>query len=173
MRAIPHSRRGWTLLEMMVVVPLMALLLSASAVLMTSVLRSQGALMSEIQQQSARSRLALQFREDAHAATGVTVGSPQTCDFVLNEVDLVHYEIKAGSLHRELRLKEEILEQAAFSLDGVAASFVLDESGERPLVRLNLEAVPQEMKHSRNSRSSVVEAAVGIHSPLPAGRPKP
>ena len=173
MKAIKRCRQGWTLLEMMVVITLMSLLLSASAVLMTAALRSQGSLWSEIQQQSARSRLAIQFRADAHSASSIQVVSPKVCDFVLSEIDQVHYEIKAGSLRRELRLKEEILERASFSLEGLNASFTLDESGQRPLVRLNLEAAPEELKHSRVSRSSIVEAAVGIHLPAPTRRPEP
>ena len=171
MKALGKYRTGWTLLEMMVVIPLMALLLSASAVLMTSVLRSQGALWSQIQQESARSRLAVQLRADAHASSSAKISSPKVCEFMMSEVDSVHYEIKEDSLRREVRVKEEILERADFPLEGLAATFVLDETGERPLIRLTLKAAPEERQHSRPSRPSTIEAAVGLHRP--AGRSAP
>jgi hypothetical protein len=172
MRTRRTFRAGWTLLELMVVIPLMALLLSASAVLMTSVLRSQGALWSQIQQESARSRLALQFREDAHAAGSATVSSPKVCELWMSEVDFVRYEIKENSLHREVRVKEEIVERADFPLEGLSASFVLEESGERPLVRLTMESSAEQRQHSRPCRPATIEAAIGLHQP-PAVRSQP
>ncbi len=173
MRASLHQRRGWSLMELMVVIPLMAILLSISSVLLTAVLRSQGMLWADIQQQSARVRLAVQLRADAHNATDLRCPSPQVCDILLPSGEMVHYEIKENALQRELRQKEAVIGRQSFPLDGLAATFAVDESQERPLIRLSLESVAERVKFSRPARASVVEAAVGIRKSLVAGKSQP
>lgn len=168
-----NSRRGWTLIEMLVVIPLMALFLSASGVLLTALLRSQGMLWADIQQQSARARLATQLLNDAHGASSAKSPSPQVCDFLLESGETVHYEIKESSLHRELRQQETIMVREKFPLNGLSAAFAVDESQQRPLVRLTLECVAEGVKYSRPTRPSVLEAAVGIRTPLDVARPQP
>ena len=173
MRASLNQRRGWSLLELLVVIPLMAILLSISSVLLTAVLRSQGMLWAEMQQQSARVRLAVQLRADAHEATDLKCPAPQVCDILLPSGETIHYEIKEKTLHRELRQKETVMGRQSFPLDGLTATFSVDESQERPLVRLSLESVTEVVKYSRPARPSVLEAAVGIrHRPESKG-PQP
>ena len=77
MKSIANNRRGWSLLEMLVVIPLTAILLSTSGVLLTALLRSQGILSADIRQQSARTRLATQLRTDAHEASSARSPSPK------------------------------------------------------------------------------------------------
>ena len=48
-------------MKLLVVLPLLAILLSWSAILLTALFRSQGSLSSDIQQQSARAHLAVQL----------------------------------------------------------------------------------------------------------------
>lgn len=173
MRASPNNRRGWSLMELMVVIPLMTLVLSASALLLTAVMRSQGSLWADLQEQSARSRLAVQLRTDAHGARSARCESPQVCDFLLEGGEAVHYEIKESTLHRERRDKDAVSERESFPLTALTAAFSVDESQQRPLVRLRLATVPEEHKYSRIARPSVLEAAVGIRTPPPAGRSPP
>jgi type II secretory pathway pseudopilin PulG len=173
MKSKANSRRGWTLMEMLVVIPLMALLLSASAALLTAVLRSQGMLWADIQQQSARARLATQLRTDAHGSSSAQSSSPQICDFLLESGETVHYEIKEASLHRELRRQDTAIEREKFPLNGLSAAFAVDESQQRPLVRLTLESVPEGLKYSRPARPSILEAAVGIQNSIAAGSVRP
>ena len=173
MKSKANSRRGWSLLEMMVVIPLTAILLSVSGVLLTALLRSQGMLSADIRQQSARARLATQLRTDAHEANSAKSPSPQVCDFLLESGETVHYEIKDSSLHRELRKNDTILERERYPLAGLSAIFAVDDSSQRPLVRLTLESVPEGVQYSRPARPSTLEAAVGICNPLAAARPEP
>jgi len=177
MRQTLH-RRGWSLIELLVVIPLMTLLLSGSAILLTSLLRSQETLRSELQQQSGQARLATQLRADAHAASSVTSPSPQTLDFALAGGDTIHYEIKGDSLHRELRHERDLpvsdpAARESYSVASLSAAFNVDPTHERPLVRLSLTAVPDETKYPRVHRSSAIEAAVGIRPKLTAGRSQP
>jgi len=174
----PCHRHGWSLLELLVVIPLMTLLMSGSAMLLTSLFRSQETLRSELQQQSGQARLATQLRADAHSANSVTSRSPQTCEFALAGGDTIHYEIKGDSLHRELRHASEPpasdpAARESYSLDGFSAAFNVDPARERPLVRLKLTAVPEETKFPRTNHSTAIEAAVGIHPMLTAGRAQP
>ncbi len=173
MKASPKSRRGWSLMEMVVVMPLLAMVLSTSAMLLTTLMRSQGMLWADLHEQSARLRLAVQLRTDAHAANNASCASPQVCVFLLPGGDTVHYEIKGDSLQRERRQKDVVSDRETFPLTALNAAFSIDESQQRPLVRLSLEAVPELRKYSRISRPSILEATVGTHSPLPAGRSQP
>lgn len=173
MKVSPKSRRGWSLMEMIVVMPLMAMVLSTSAILLTTLMRSQGMLWADLHEQSARTRLAVQLRTDAHAASSASCASPQVCVFLLAGGDTVHYEIKGDSLQRERRQKDLVSERETFPLTALIAAFSIDESQQRPLVRLSLKAVPELRKYARIARPSILEAAVGIHTPPPAGRSEP
>ena len=155
------SRPGWTVLEMMVVLPLMAILLTAAAVMLTTLVRMQKGLSDDLNQESSRARLAVQFRADAHGATGASCPSAEICDLTLADGRLVHYEIKSGRLHRELRSGDEVVERDSFPLTRARGSFALDASQSLPLVRLQLEAAEEPRKFSPVSRSSVLEGAVG------------
>ena len=173
MKARSQHRCGWSLMELMVVIPLVAILLSTSSVLLAAVLRSQGKLWADIQQQSARTRLAVQLRADAHGATRVKSHSPQGCDFLLESGETIRYEIRESWLHREVLQKEAVVERERAPLNGLSGAFTVDASQERPLVRLSLESVPDGLKYSRLARSAVVEAAVGTHRQSVTGRPQP
>jgi type II secretory pathway pseudopilin PulG len=173
MKASAKSPRGATLIELMVVIALMTLVFSGSATLLTAVMRSQGMLWADIQQQSARARLAVQLRTDAHGSISVQSLSPQVCEFRLENGGTVHYEVKESSLHRELRRQDAVPEREAFPLNGLTAAFFVDDSRQLPLVRLNLESVSEAVKYSPIARSSVLEAAVGTQTPLPAKRSEP
>ncbi|MGI8981649.1 MAG: PulJ/GspJ family protein [Pirellulaceae bacterium] len=173
MKTSPQRRGGWSLMEMMVVITLMTVVLSMSAMLLTALMRSQGMLWADLHEQSARTRLAVQLRTDAHWASSASCASPQVCVFLLTEGDKVEYEIKGNSLHRVRRKADVVSERETFSLQGLSADFSVDESRQRPLVRLNLVAAPEFRKYSRIARPSILEAAVGIGNPPPAGRSQP
>lgn len=155
------NRGGWSLVELLVVLPLMTLLLSTSAMLLTAVFRSQRSLSSDIQVQISRARLGVQLRSDAHAAANVNCDTPQSCGFTLEGDETVHYEIREAALYRELRRGDSVLEREIFPLTGLRAEFSLDKSWELPLVRLSLESNPEPRKYSAVARSSLLEAAVG------------
>ena len=162
MSKVTHrGRSGWTLLEIMVVLPLMALLLSASAMLLTALFRSQESLWADVQQQSTHARLAVQFRADAHGSRSARCDSPQHCVFTLDDGGMVHYEIKGHTLHREARRGEAVTMRESYPLTGLAGEFSLDSSGELPLVRLHFIATDESQKYEPVARSSLWEAAVG------------
>lgn len=162
MRIVPNRKRtGWTLMELLVVFPLMVILLSGAAILLTALFRSQGSLSSDIQSQTSRARLAVQLRSDAHAAMNVQCESPQSCGFTLPGDKTVHYEIKEATLHRELRRGDVVLEREQFPLTGLEGTFSLDKSLELPLIRLSLVSTPEVRKYSVVARPSLLEAVVG------------
>lgn len=156
------SRNGWTLVELLVVFPLMAMLLSGSAILLTVVFRSQESLSSASQQQATHARLAVELRNDAHEAMSVQCESPQACDFTLGSAEVVHYEIKEQTLRREMRNGETVLMRESFPLEGLTAQFTIDRSPQLTLVRLHLKFTPEPRKYAVVARASLLEAAVGI-----------
>ena len=173
-----RPRSGMTLLEMMVVIPLMVILLSTSAMLLTALFRSQQALATGLQGESARARLGVQLRTDAHAAAGAKCDSPERLEFALPGGETVHYEIKEtqgqeAALRRELRKENAVIEREAFPLAGAQVAFSLEESGDLPLVRLRIQAEAEPRKHTPVLRSSIIEAAVGTLTPKNGKRGTP
>ncbi|MFN0020646.1 MAG: type II secretion system protein J [Pirellulaceae bacterium] len=157
-----RKRNGWSLIELVVVYPLMAMLVSGSAILLTVVFRSQQSLSNNSQQQASHARLAVDLRNDAHAAMSVQCESPLTCDFTVEGAESVHYEIKDRTLQRELRKREAVLMRENFPLQGLTAQFSIERSPQSTLVRLHLKSTPEPRKYSVVARSSLLEAAVGI-----------
>ncbi len=164
--AVKRMRAGWTLIELLVVFPLLVILLSGSAILLTALFRSQGSLSSDLQSQTSRARLAVQLRNDAHAASRVQCESPKSCGFTLPGEETVRYEIQETALHRELRRGDVVLEREKFPLMGLEGTFSLDKSLERPLICLSLVSTPEVRKYSVVARPSLLEAAVGISRTL-------
>jgi type II secretory pathway component PulJ len=160
-RHSPRSRSGWTLLEILVVLPLMALLLSGSAMLLTALFRSQGALSSDIQQESTRSRLAAQFRADAHWSISARCESGKECVFTGDDNQTVHYSVQETTILREERLGPEVTMRERYPLDGIAGEFSLEPSTALTLVHLDLKPVGEPTKYASASRLSHLEAAVG------------
>jgi hypothetical protein len=140
------NRGGWSLVELLVVFPLLVILLSGSAMLLTALFRSQGSLSGDIRTQTSRARLAVQLRSDAHAAWSVQCDTTQSCDFMLPGEESSHYEIKEAILHRELRRGDVVLERETFPLTGLEGAFSLDKSLELPLIRLSLVSTPEVRK---------------------------
>ena len=172
-KTVPRKRAGWTLVELMVVIALMTLLLSTSAILLTSLFRSQQSLANGLENQSIRARLGVQLRSDAHGATSAKCDSPQSCDFVLPSGEIVHYEMIEAALHRELRKADAVTQRETYPLAHGQATFSLDESRELPLVRLSIQDEPEPRKYASASRSSLLEAAVGTLPPKSGRRAAP
>jgi type II secretory pathway pseudopilin PulG len=172
--AYSRKRNGWSLVELLVVFPLMAMLLSGSAILLTVVFRSQQSLSSTSQQQASHARLAVELRNDAHEAMSAHCETPLTCDFTMEGADVVHYEIKEETLRRELRQGETVLMRESFPLQGLTAEFTIDRSPQLTLVRLHLKSTPEPRKYAVVARTSLLEAAVGIrHAKNGKEEPKP
>ena len=160
-KTLTSKRSGWTLLEMALVLPLMALLLSASVMLLTTLFRSQQSLRDDLHEQSTRARLGVQLRTDAHAAMSAKCESPSLCEFSLSSGEAVHYQIKETALHREVRREGAVLEREQYPLANSRAAFSLDEARELPLVRLAIQADEELRKYASAGRSATLEGAVG------------
>jgi len=160
-KTLARKRAGWTLLEIALVLPLMALLLSASVMLLTTLFRSQQSLRNDLHAESTRARLAVQLRTDAHEALSAKCDSPQRCNFTREGGETVHYEITETALHRELRKENAVLAREAFPLTRSRAAFSLDEARELPLVRLTIQAEAEPRKYASAARSATWEGAVG------------
>lgn len=168
-----RSRAGWTLLEMMVVVPLMILLVSTAAMLVSALFRSQQSLGDDLQRHSTLARLGTQLRADAHTSASAKCDSPQNCALARSSGETIHYEIMPTAIRRELRRENAVSEREEYPLPRSSATFSLDESRELPLVRLTIPAEVARGKYAHPTRASLVEAAVGILRPQTSGRAAP
>jgi hypothetical protein len=168
-----RHRAGWTLMEMMVVIPLMVLLLSTAAMLLSALFRSQQSLGDDLQRHSTLARLGTQLRADAHASASAKCDSPQSCALACSSSETIHYEITQTAIRRELRREDAVSEREEYPLPRSAAVFSLDESRELPLVRLTIPGEVARGKYAHPTRASLVEAAVGTLRPATSGRAAP
>ena len=155
------KRRGMSLIEMLVLVTIMGVILSGSAILLTTLFRAQRSIWADIQQQSARARLCGQLRADAHAAASAKCDDEKSCELLLAGGSTVHYRIAQTAIHRELHAGDAVAHRETFPLAQSSAVFSMDKSLELPLVQLRLEPVAEPKSSSLRQRPMLVEAAVG------------
>jgi prepilin-type N-terminal cleavage/methylation domain-containing protein len=73
------ARRGWTLVESLVVIAILSVLLASVTVIIQKIVRQEGGFGKHLAHQRVMERLADQFRQDVHAAVRVE-GPPAAAD---------------------------------------------------------------------------------------------
>ncbi len=158
------QRRGFTLVEMLVVVTVFAFLLASVALAIGTLFRAQGELQNELAQASTASRLAAQLRADAHLAsaaevvqegetTNVRLTLPSaTINYATHPRRIIRTETQGDTeTHREVfRLSEGTTTRWEIS----PAFVTLTTSYRSPQLREGV-ALPREHR---------VEASIGLHA---------
>lgn len=156
-------RSGISLIELMVAVTLVSILLSATAVLLTALFRSEVQLRGDLRQQTALARLNHQFRADAHAAAACAV--TDRCVLTRRDGLSIEYAWQAPRLTRRVLREETVELQDAFELSGEARlRFSREDVGSRQLVQMTIE--PGETPPRRYAtavRRTSIEAVVDLH----------
>ena len=88
-----RSRRGKSLLELMVILSILSVVLALSATSLTTLFRLGRQLSRDIEQGAALDRLAARWRLDAHQATSVAVDG--LCTFTLTDGRTIQYSFSA------------------------------------------------------------------------------
>ncbi|MBX3442458.1 MAG: hypothetical protein KF774_08620 [Planctomyces sp.] len=169
-------RRGWQLVELMTVVALVAMILFMTASVLFRMMAIESTAGRALQDQATLTRLATQFRRDAHQAIGVRASDDDPrLTFVLPQVGEIHYRREGdATLVRELRTSGQRIAMDAWTVPGVRWSFETSTPG---LVRLaRVPALSPEdsvsQGHSPASRRAErIDAAVGLLSDAVAVAP--
>jgi prepilin-type N-terminal cleavage/methylation domain-containing protein len=110
-----RGRMGYSLVEMLVVISVMAVLASCTAVALHGMYRADRAARRELEASASISRLAARLRTDAHAAASAEVNEG-LLTLKLGEAGSVSYELAAGRVERLVRQDDKIEHRDAFRL---------------------------------------------------------
>lgn len=169
-----RSRRGISLLETAAVMAVMAVLAPMAVGLLYTLMEVEGASRRRIVEEVALSRLADQFRRDAHHAVGFAVLSTTdaaeeaTWRFLFHDGRQAEYRVEAGAGRIEWieRSDDRVLRRKTFQLPpGVRVSIGQASwgGGETPLAKLRLTpASDSGRRASPRVRPVAIEAAIGL-----------
>jgi prepilin-type N-terminal cleavage/methylation domain-containing protein len=139
-----YSRaRGFTLIELVIVLAIVSILAALLSVLLSSLLKAQRQTMLRERQRMEFARLDAMLRNDVHLATEVKVDSPTQCWLAQPQGMQMIYELRHGSLRRK---RHNLETQEAWAIietfylrPGTEVKFNLLEENGRSLLQLNLD----------------------------------
>lgn len=157
-----HPRRAYTLVEMVLVIALMALVFSAAAVFLHSVLRSTRAAQSHRGAISSIQRLATQFRDDIHAADSATPADGKL-SIHQPQGETIVYAATDAAIERTVEVDGKVTHRDAFDLfPSATAKFETGQSSGglvSLIIDYPLDAAQPEFSDHRKLR---IEAAINI-----------
>jgi prepilin-type N-terminal cleavage/methylation domain-containing protein len=138
-------RRGFTLLETMVVMIIDAGLAGIALLALCTVIHYRADVDREIQCHAGRTRLAERFRADAHAAAGCQpLGQPgRGCRFTGGSGRRVEYRLDGNRVERTVYLRERLVEHDTFALAEGARPALELPAAVPGVVRLRVTAAEQ------------------------------
>jgi prepilin-type N-terminal cleavage/methylation domain-containing protein len=180
------KRRGWTLVELLVVITIMSVLLATVAVMVQTIMRQQRSFGQGVTQQRTLGLLARQIRHDIHAAIRVeSVAAEQTGGNQETQEDeekkettairctwpdgrSVSYQLHSGQLLRVIRQsgQEEATRQPFPLPPGAEIRLVETDAGKPPLATIEISyfagrTVPASHSTEQARRKLVIEALIG------------
>lgn len=158
-----RSRRGTTLLELIVLITLISVALTAAATTLVALLRIERQVRSDQLQQQSLAALASHWRTDAHAA--ITASVTEDCVFTLADGRTIRYVYSAPRVVREVHQGDEVVHRDAFVVSPRAV-VAFSISGDAPphLARLSISATAEPPPaYAAAVRPSVLDAVVNLH----------
>lgn len=141
----PLVRPGNTLVEMVIVVTVLSFVLSAAALSLHLLYRSESQLREELRTTRNLDRLSRRWREDVHAAvsaqqvdsSGEGPSATAGIDVVLPGGDTVEYRAEAGAVRRTVRRDDAVVHRDTFLLgDERGATWAESTAGEVRMLSL-------------------------------------
>ena len=161
-------RRGFTLIEVAVVVSITSVLFALSATTIVALLKLERQFASDASLQRALGRLSDHLREDAHQA--VTAQCERMCALEMGEGTTVRYAFETPAVVREVRRGDTVEHRDSFTLGRDAkVEFVLESVGSRQLVLMTIDfsAAEGRTRISQVAGPLEIAAAVNLHSGEP------
>lgn len=157
MSASKDSRRGFSLIEVVLVIGGVAMILGMSTGLLHLMLRLDRVGRSHYAETATIGRLSRQFRQDVRAASGTKVSDPDEgplskLELVLDEGQVVSYETREHGLTRTARQGESVRRREGYALPSCAGPrFIVRKDDDRVWVSLSLPRVakprPESLRH--------------------------
>ena len=160
------QRRGITLVELMVVVTMSGVIFSAAAVCLHSMYRADQRVRQETLHRSAVSRLARQFRTDAHRAVAARQLDDNPADaqglvFAGPSKRTIEYRVQDSEILRTVKDGEQVRHRDAFRLErGARVAWQIDD-GPKPMAAVQIVRASPGGAAS-NGLQDRIEAAVGV-----------
>jgi len=162
------KRRGWSLIEVIVVMAVGSVVLGTASTLLYTIMRAERAARHEIERRAVLGRLADQFRSDAHAATRCEAipaeggnKSQPGWQFDLPSGESVVYENGPDGLLRTERIGQAVQRRETFSLPAETTAEIEIHAADRPRL-VSLLIVPSDDVAAQPQLESVqIEALLG------------
>lgn len=125
-----RTRRGASLIEMLVVISTMSVIMTVAATTILWLLRSEASGAKAVAASAGFSRLATDFRRDVHSATGAEMqpqqeGGVQGLTLRLPLTQRIHYEAQANHIVRKQHVGDQIRSTDTYSLPAGVCRFEL------------------------------------------------
>jgi prepilin-type N-terminal cleavage/methylation domain-containing protein len=164
------ARRGFTLIELMIVLFIFTFLLSSVALAIGTLLRAKNNMEDELTRAASLSRLAAQLRTDSHLALSVEAINPeqaQPAGFRLNFNDQkIEYTEQPDRLIRTVYQDEESLHREVFSLaEGTSIEWQLPGESSELLTLAMTYTLSEDAGTGQRTRRII--AIVGMHAGTP------
>ncbi|MCC7084821.1 MAG: prepilin-type N-terminal cleavage/methylation domain-containing protein [Pirellulales bacterium] len=166
-------RRAYTLIEMVIVITLVTLVLATVAALLGSVMRSNRAALSHRDWIRSVQRLAMQFRDDVHAARSARPADGKL-SLSLPNGETVVYAATDESIQRTVESDDIVAQRDSFDLPSAAiARFEVVPSGDGHLASLLVTYPLDPMQAEFSDRRTLRIDACTARSPAPRGSDLP
>lgn len=159
------TRRGKTLIEMVVIVSCLSMLLPLIATTLVLVMKVERQVRADLAQQTILARLGSRFRTDAHTAASARLAD-SAIELSLPEERTIRYAAGDAGITREVLRGGNVEHRDAFRLPSHArAELLLSDSGSGQLARIAIASKPLAPKRFEPAiRPATIEAAVNLHS---------
>lgn len=140
MKQSPRIRRGFTLLEVAIVLAILGVLFAVMTMFISTLMQTQRKTIVRDRQRREFARLDAILRSDVHAAAVAEVKSPGECELKNDQGERWTYRVSEGNLLRERWQGEERQQQEIFQLaPGTEVEFRVAREKTRSLLQLNLD----------------------------------
>ncbi len=166
-----RRRRGTSLVEVMVVITLSGILISATGICLHGLYRVEQDVREATVRRSAIDRLSLQFRIDAHTASEARVladgtdSKPKLEFSSLNGMTVTYYQ-QNHQIVRTLRRADAVLHRDAYRIGRKHVASWRVEAGDPPTASVELVRKPPARSEAGHEPSQRIMAVVGLHASL-------
>jgi prepilin-type N-terminal cleavage/methylation domain-containing protein len=167
-----NQRRGYTLVELLVVISIVTVALTSVAVALHSLFQVDKQLRQELADAATLTRLAARLRSDAHGAEKAELMAGQTgtggAAFTAQDGRRIEYREESRRLVRTARRGDNVEHRDVFALpDHASAAWKIGKEGATTLVSLAITQQRGRIETAADARRMVsIEAAVGIEAAL-------
>lgn len=167
-RTGPHSkrggrRRGFSLIETLIVISISSLLTAAVGACLLTLYRAEHRTREAIGRREALTELSLHLREDAHAARRAELDAPQrSLKLDAGEGRTITYRAAPGQVERQISRGAETLHRDAYRLPGLTVAWdVQQAAGQRQLAVAVLAPQTEPGQTANQGPAERLEAVVG------------